>query len=63
MLSSLLKATIAVAVTPVTLAADVLGSAKDCVVGDDPRGLQSTREVTKIAADNFKEAIEPEHKK
>lgn len=63
MFKSLLKATIAVAVTPVTVVADAAANVKDCVVGDSPRGLQSTKAVTDIATENFKNAVEPSKEK
>lgn len=63
MFKSLLKATVAIAATPVTVVADATANVKDCIVGDTPRGLKNTKAVTDLAADNFKNAVEPETKK
>ena len=63
MFSSLLKATVAIVATPVTLVADTAVNLKDCMVGDDPRGFKNTESLVDSAAKNFKNAVEPERKK
>ena len=63
MFKSLLKATVAIAVTPVTATVDLAGNLKDGILGDEPRGFQSTKAVTAIATANFVKAVEPEKEK
>lgn len=63
MFKSLLKATVAIAVTPVTATVDLAGNLKDGILGDEPRGFQNTKAVTAIATANFVKAVEPEKEK
>lgn len=63
MFKSMLKSAVAIAATPITVVVDATANVKDCIVGDTPRGLKNTKAVTDLAAENFKNAVEPLTKK